>query len=300
VTRGDGPLTLRRLRLLVALADHGTVTAASRAARVTQPAFSQSLRALERHFGVPMTRRVGRRVVLTEAAQTVVGYARRVTRLVDESEAAVRDLLGLKAGSLAIGASTTPGTYLLPRLMGAFRSRFPAVELHLRIGDTREVEEWVLRGLVDFGVIGQTAEPLGLVLTPIRRDRLVLVAPRRHPLALARQVLPRDLAAHPLIVREPGSSTRETLERALAARGLSLALLFELGSTEAILRAVSAGLGPSVVSELAVAGPALRGVVVRRVAGLELERYLALAQHPDAQPSAAAEEFMRALRSGAP
>lgn len=293
---GERAVTLRRLGLMVALADHGTVTAAARAERLTQPAFSQNLRALERHFGVPLLRRSGRRVVLTEAALLVVNYARRLGRLVDEAEAAVRDLQGMRRGSLAIGASTTPGTYLLPQLMGAFKQRYPEIDLHLRIGDTREVEEWVLGGAVDFGVIGQTAAELGLVLTPVRRDRLVLVAPKGHPLSRAGAIRSSDLARYPLIVREPGSSTRETLERAMASRGLALKVLFELGSTEAILRAVSAGLGPSVVSELAVSRR-MPGIEVRRVGGLDLDRYLALAEHPDSKPSAAAAQFMRLMRS---
>lgn len=293
---GERAVTLRRLGLMVALADHGTVTAAARAERLTQPAFSQNLRALERHFGVPLLRRSGRRVVLTEAAELVVNYARRLGRLVDEAEAAVRDLQGMRRGSLAIGASTTPGTYLLPQLMGDFKERYPEIDLHLRIGDTREVEEWVLGGAVDFGVIGQTAAELGLVLTPVRRDRLVMVAPKGHPLSRARAIRSSDLSRYPLIVREPGSSTRETLERAMASRGLALKVLFELGSTEAILRAVSAGLGPSVVSELAVSRR-MPGIDVRRVGGLDLDRYLALAEHPDSKPSAAAAQFMRLMRS---
>jgi DNA-binding transcriptional LysR family regulator len=221
----------------------------------------------------------------------VVEYARRILRLVDEAEAAVGDLLGLRRGRLVLGASTTPGTYLLPQLMGAFRDRHPDAELHLRIGDTREVERWVLKGELDFGVIGETREQLGLSVTPLTRDELVLVTPRKHPLSRG----PLDgerLAGQPLIVREEGSSTRETLERALASRALALRVLFELGSTEAILSAVEAGLGASVVSSLAVADRRPPRVVVRRVTGLDLTRHLAVVVHPDARPSPLAREFL--------
>lgn len=294
------PLTLRRLELLVALAEHGTLTAAALSQGLSQPALTQNVRALERHFGVPLTTHAGRRLLLTDAAKAVVEYARRVLRLVCEAENAVRDLRKLERGRLALGASTTPGTYLLPRLMGAFRSRYPSLQLHLRIGDTREVEEWVLRGAVDFGVIGETAERLGLTVTPFTEDRLVAVGPRGHPLAARRRVDAAVLAAEPLIVREPGSSTRETLERALAARGLELKVLFELGSTEAILHAVAAGLGVSVVSELAVKEPArFRTLRVLRVAGLDLTRYLATVVHPDARLAPAAMRFMAELLASA-
>jgi len=112
---------------------------------------SQSLRALERRFGLALTMRVGRRLVLTSAAQTVVEYARRIVRLTEEAEAAARELAGVRRGRLTLGASTIPGTYLLPRLLGAFHSRHPEVSLGLRIGDTHQVAEWVRRGAVDFG-----------------------------------------------------------------------------------------------------------------------------------------------------
>lgn len=295
------PLTLRQLRLLLAFAEHGTVTAAARAERVTQPAVSQSLRALERVFGLALTARVGRRLVLTAPAQSVVDYARRIVRLAEEAQSAARELAGLRRGSLSVGASTIPGTYLLPRLLGAFRARHPEISLGLRIGDTREVAEWVRGGVVDFGVIGETREQLGLVVTPFRRDDLVVVAPASHPFARHPMLDAAALAGEPLIVREPGSSTRETLERALAASGRAVTVLFELGSTEAILQAVAAGLGPSVVSRLAVDGrPHARTVRVRHVSRLDLSRYLAIVTHPDARPSPAASLFMAQLPRSTP
>lgn len=295
-TPAPSPLTLRQLRLLLALAEHGSVTAAARAEGVTQPALSQSLRALQLRLGVPLTLRVGRRLVLTGAAQLAVDYARRIVRLTEEAEAALREVAGLKRGTLGIGASTVPGTYLLPGLLGAFRTRHPEIQLSLRIGDTREVAEWVRRGSVDFGVIGETREETGLSVTPFRRDELVLIAPQGHPLARRRSIDAEALASEPLILREPGSSTRETLERAMAAAGRAPTVLFELGSTEAILRAVAAGLGASVVSELAVAGghhP--RSLRVRRATRLDLTRHLAVVTHPDARLSPAAAVFMAQL-----
>jgi DNA-binding transcriptional LysR family regulator len=293
-----GPVTLRQLRLLLALAEHGSVTAAARAEGVTQPALSQSLRALERKFGVALAKRAGRHLVLTGAAQTAVEYARRITRLTEEAESAMREIAGLKRGALNIGASTVPGTYLLPRLLGAFRARYPEIRLGLRIGDTRQVADWVGRGTVDFGVIGETHEDVGLSITPFRRDELVVIAPPDHPLARRRTIDAAALATEPLILRESGSSTRETLERALAAAGRAPTILFELGSTEAILHAVAAGLGASVVSELAVeGGHHARRLRVRRATRLDLTRYLAVVVHPDARLSPAAALFMAQLRS---
>lgn len=205
----------------------------------------------------------------------------------------------MRRGSLTIGASTVPGTYLLPRLLGRFHARHPEIALALRIGDTREVADWVRRGVVDFGVTGETREVAGLTVTPFRRDELVVIAPAAHPLATRPALDAAALAATPLILREPGSSTRETLERALAAAGLAPTIQFELGGTEAIVEAVAAGLGASVVSELAIAGGRVpRRVRVRRATRLDLTRYLATVTHPDARPAPAVTVFMPLLVAG--
>ena len=292
-------MTLQRYRLLVALADNGGVTAAARAAGISQPALSQQLRIIERHYGFPLLMRAGRRVVLTKPARLAADYARRVVRLAEESEHAMRDLRDLEAGQLSVAATQTPGTYLVPRALADFRVRHPAVTLRFRIGGVREVERSVLTGEADVGVIGQVSEPLQAVVQPFRQDELVAVFPGSHPLAGVARLDGAALAAQPLIVREAESGTRQTLERALAAAGLAVTVQFELPSIEAILQSVAAGLGASVVSELVVAEPVLwRRMRVRRVAGVSLSRYLAVVTHPDAEPAPATREFVSHLERG--
>ena len=295
-------VTLQRLRLLVALAEARSVTAAARAAGISQPAFSQNLRAIERHYGFPLLMRSGRRVVLTQPARRVVDYARRILRLVGESEQAARDMVELKTGSLVVAGSETSATYVLPRALAEFRARHADIALRLRMGDVRAIERWVLAGEADLGVIGEVPQSLEVVVTPFGRDELVVVAAPTHPLASVARLDGETLAACPLIVRERGSSSRETLERGMSRAGLALQVLFELESTEAILQAVAAGLGAAVVPVLAVAEPSLgRRIRTRRIAGLNLARYLAVVTHPDAEPGPAAREFIALLaRGGAP
>jgi DNA-binding transcriptional LysR family regulator len=296
----SGAMTLQRYRLLVALADAGSVTAAARGAGISQPALSQQLRLIERHYGFPLLVRAGRRVVLTRAARQAVDYARRIVRLAEESERAAREVVELEAGRLTVGATATVGTYVVPAALAEFSRRFPRVDVQLRLGALSEVERWVLRGDVDLGVVGQGAGRAEATVTPFRRDELVAVAAPGHPLATVARLDGAALAAHPLIVREPGSGTRRTLERALAGAGLSLTVLFELPSTEAILHSVAAGLGASVVSGLAAGeGPLGLRLRVRRVAGLDLSRYLAVMKAPDVEPGPAAREFVALLERGA-
>jgi DNA-binding transcriptional LysR family regulator len=246
--------------------------------------------------------RSGRRVVLTQPARRVVDYARRILRLVGESEQAARDLVELKAGSLAVAGDATAASYLLPQALAEFGASHEAIGLRLRMGDVRAIERWVLTGEADLGIIGEVPQALDVVVTPFDRDELVVVAAPTHPLGSAARLDGETLAAHPLIVRERGSSTRETLERGMSRAGLALQVAFELESTDAILHMVAAGLGASVVSSLAVAEPSPgRRIRARRVAGLNLARYLAVVTHPDAEPGPAAREFIGLLaRGGAP
>lgn len=294
-------MSLQRYRLLAALADAGSVTAAARASGVSQPAFSQQLRVIERHYGFPLLMRTGRRAVLSGAARPVVDYARRIVRLAEESERAARGLMELDAGRLSVGATTTVGTYLVPRVLAEFRRRYPGLELQLRLGALADVQGWVARGDVDVGVVGHGSrgERADAGVTPFMRDELVAVCAPAYPLATVARLDGAALAAHALIVREPASGTRRTVERALTRAGLVLRVLFELPSTEAILQAAAVGLGPAVVSGLAVAerplGLRLR---VRRVVGLDLARYLAVVRNPDLDPGPAAREFISLLERG--
>ena len=297
---GSAPLSLRRLRLLLALAENGSVTAAAKAIGVSQPALSQQLRLIERHYGFPLLMRTGRRVVLTQPARVVVDYARRIVRLAGESEDAVRQLLALDAGRLSVAATPTPGAYLLPRLLAAFWARHRGVRLLLEVGSVRRVERMVLGGRADLGVIGEVPDGLEVAVAPFRRDELVAVMAGTHPLAAAARLDGEALAAHPLIVRERGSGTRQTLERALGRAGLRLNVLFELRASDAFVQAAAAGLGAAVVSALAVDQPALGlRLRVRRVAGLDLTRYLAVVTHPDAVPGPAVRECVSYRARGA-
>lgn len=256
-------LTLHRLELFLAVLDAGGVARAAAARHISQPAVSEHLRGLEAHFGVALLERHGRGVRPTAAARLLEPYARQALGLLQSAERAAADLRGLGAGALTLGASTTPGTYLLPAALGRFHAAYPAVALSLRIGDTREIERWVAAGEVELGVIGEAPLLAGLVAEPWVQDELVVIVSRRHPLARRRSVAAAALAAEPYIAREEGSSTRGVAERYLAERGLVLMPAMELGSTEAIREAVAAGLGVAVVSRHAVRARDPRVVAVR-------------------------------------
>ena len=245
-------LTLHRLELFLAVLDSGGVARAAEARRLSQPAVSEHVRGLEAFFGVRLFERAGRGVQPTAAARLIEPFARQALGLLASAERAAVELKGVRTGSVAVGASTTPGTFLLPAILGRFHTAYPGVALTLRIGDTREIEQWVAAGAVELGVIGEAPIRAGLSAEPWVKDELVAIVARRHPLARRRGISAAALAGEPYISRGEGSSTRGVVDRFFADLGVTLRPVMELGSTEAVREAVAAGLGISVVSRHAV------------------------------------------------
>jgi DNA-binding transcriptional LysR family regulator len=287
-------VTLHRLELFLAVLETGGVAKAARARRISQPAVSEHLRGLEEYFGVALLERHGRGVRPTAAARLLEPYVRQALQAVRQAERTAHELTDVQAGSLVLGASSTPGTYVLPGLLGRFRARHPGVALTLRIENSRTIERWVAEGEVDLGVIGEFPLREGLTATPWIEDRLVLIVPRGHRLASRRAVRPAQLAGEALIVREEGSSTQRVAERYLAEGGTSLAATMALGSTEAIREAVAAGLGVALISRLTVPNHDRR---IRSVelAGAPWRRHLLVIERQATPLSPAARRFRELL-----
>jgi len=287
-------LTLHRLRLFLAVLDSGGVARAAQARHLSQPAVSEHLRGLEAFFGVRLFERAGRGVRPTAAAHVIEPFVRQALGLVASAEQAAIELQGLRAGFVAVGASTTPGTYLLPEVLGRFHSAHPQIALTLRIGDSRQVEDWVAAGAVELGVVGAAPLRVGLSAERWVKDELVAIVARRHKLARRRTLQAGALAGEPYISREEGSSTRAVAERVFAGSGVTLRPVMELGSTEAVREAVAAGLGVSVVSRHAVR-PRDPRVVAIRLQGREWVRDLLVIRRQGAPLSPAAARLRQML-----
>jgi DNA-binding transcriptional LysR family regulator len=260
-------MTLRQLEVFLAIARVRSYRRAAEALHTSQPALSQHVRELERELGVRLFDRLSRGVALTEAGQLLEERAKRVFATLSDAREVLGELQGLQRGSLLVGASTTPGIYVLPAVIGEFRRRYPGIELRLRIANSRVIEEAIRAHEVDLGVVGghglapgEECLAAGLV------DELVLIVSPRHRWARRRTVVPADLAGEPLLVREEGSATRRVTERALERAGIRWRASMELDHTEAIKQAVMAGLGVAFVSVHAVRGE----VSSRRLAAVRL------------------------------
>ncbi len=251
-------------------AERSSFTAAARALGLTQAAVSQRVQALERELGVPLFRRVGGRVELTDAGRRLHEYARRIHDLHRQAREEVTGRETPVAGELAIAASSVPGDYLLPALLAAFGPLHPQVRVRAAVSDSAGVIGQLERGAVSVGLVGRKADAPHLEYRHLADDRMVLVVPRDHALARKKSVAVDRLAAHPLVLREAGSGLRHSFEAALARAGRSLADLrvaLELGSNEAIGEAVLRGVGVAVLSTLAVR----KEVAAGRLVALEID-----------------------------
>jgi molybdate transport repressor ModE-like protein len=248
-----------RLRLLVELERQGSVSAAARAVGIGQPSASEHLRLLEAAAGQRLVERNGRGSRLTEAGRVLASHASQALATLAAGEEELHALAGLETGTIHIGASTTPGVYILPETLGCFRRDHPNVSIEVEIASTGEIVERLLAGRIHLALVGDTTADERIELEPLLSDEIVGIA-KPGLLARARgRVRPESLTAHTLLVREARSSTRQVADRALRAAGVQPARVWELDSSEAIKRAAREGLGVAFLSLYAIAEEVERG-----------------------------------------
>ena len=273
-------LNLHLVRLFVAVVDEQSFTRAAATLYISQPAVSRSVQELERQVGLALLDRAHGQITLTEAGTVLYQQAQHIFAAERVADREFEQMRGLQSGRLAIGASTTPGIYLLPPLLAAYQHRFPAIQLFLDIGTTPEILSRLQTTALDVAFVeGPVATNDALVATPWRDDRLVVIASPAHVLA-GQHAIPLDrLLAEPCICREPGSGTRAIIDAHLHALGKQLTIGMEVGSTEAMKQLVSAGLGIAITSESAiVAEKAAQHLVVLHVPQWHVRRQLTRVQ----------------------
>lgn len=272
------------LELLVGVDDHGSLSAAARNAGVAQPNASRMMKQLEHGFGSPLLERRPSGATLTAHGRVLAHWARRVLDSATQLREVAAGLQSAHAAELTVGASMTVAEHLMPRWLGSFRDQHPEVSLHLQVHNSARVFEQVAAGDYDVGFVEAPAIPAGLHSVTVAKDRLVVVVSRSHPWARRRRPLTiSELAGTPLLVREPGSGTRTTLELALHQYE-PVPPLLELGSSAAIKTSVLGGIGPAVLSTLAVADQVHSGELrAVRIDGLDLSRSLRAVWRPPRQ-----------------
>ena len=297
-------MDFRRLEVFAKVAELRSFSRAAEALGLTQPTVSEHVRALEDELGAPLLDRLGRGAAPTRAGSLLLGYARRMLALSREARQALDQFQGRLSGELVVGGSTIPGEYLLPAMIGRFKTLYPDISVCLLIGSSRQVTEWIEDGRAEVGVVGARPSPKSLVARELQADELVLVVPPAHAWAGKTEVMLAELKAEPLLVRERGSGSREALERALAEVNAALSgfrIAGEIGSTQAIKQAVRAGVGLALVSKRAVEDECRANLLhCLKVKDLRVSRAFYLVTHRDRSRSPLAQAFVELVESDTP
>jgi DNA-binding transcriptional LysR family regulator len=265
----------RRLQVFHTVARLLSFTKAAETLHMTQPAVTFQVRQLEEYFNTRLFDRTHNRISLTEAGGKVYQYADRIFELYAEMENTVREMTGEISGSLTIGASTTIAEYMLPALLGDFRSQYPDVSIHLKVSNTEGIVSMVESNAIDLGVVEAPVSNKNLVVDRCRNDRLVGIVPQGHELSDRTTIAIDELLDYPFICREEGSGTREVINEYICSNDdcqQTMKIAMELGSPEAVKGAVEAGMGISIVSNATIQKELRLGTLVALQLDPPLER----------------------------
>lgn len=243
-------MTLRHMKIFVAVFQNGGITKAAQSLHLAQPSVSSAIRELEDYYGTRLFERIGRHIFPTEVGKELYGYALHIVSLFEEMEKKIRNWDNI--GTLRVGTSVTIGTYILPTLIRKSQENFPDLTIEAFIHNSEKIERSILDNSIDIGLIETRPGHPDIVYEPFMEDSLVAIAAPSHPLASEKNVLLSRLAQFPLLLREKGSAGREVLDACFSLEQITVHPLWESASTQAIIRGVAEGLGVAVLPYLLV------------------------------------------------
>ncbi|MBI4698552.1 MAG: LysR family transcriptional regulator [Nitrospirae bacterium] len=243
-----------KLRVFCTVAETKSFSKASEMIRLTQPAVSLQIQALEEIYGAKLFNRSGCIITLTPAGELLYKYAKEINALYTSVEKEMGEVTGVVKGVVTIGASSTIGNYVMPHVISEFRKKFPKVTIHLVIGNTKTVVEYLNAASIDIALVEGDVKKQKLLAEKLIPDEMVLIMSPHHPWAKRANVSVFDVAKEPFIFREEGSGSRQIIEKYFIKHGISpqnIKIAFIMGSTESIKSAVEEGLGVAIVSKWA-------------------------------------------------
>jgi DNA-binding transcriptional LysR family regulator len=272
---------LRQLEIFLKVVELGSFSKAGEAVHLAQASVSERIATLENMVGAKLLDRMGRTVAPTKAGELLYRHGLRLLELKEKASLEMQDFLGVKQGEIHIGASTIPGEYILPEVIGRFAKEYPLIRVVLTVADSEEIEFRVLQGDFEFGIIGRRSSTKKLLSHELWEDDLVLVVPSRHRWASKKEVAAHELADEPFLSREVGSGTLSNLEDYLQHAGVkgigSLRVIARLGTSTAVKEGVKAGAGVSILSSRAVETELKAGVLTSlKIKGLPMSRHFYL------------------------
>ena len=293
---------LRQLEIFRKVVELESFSKAAEVVFLAQASVSERIANLENMLGLKLLDRLGRRVVPTKAGELLYKHALNLLEMKRIACAEMEDFLGIRRGEIRIGGSTIPGEYILPRVLGLFGRKNSQITVTLVIADSAEIENRVLEGQLELGVIGRKTSQRSLATSPLWQDELVIAVPSGHRWAKREEVSLEELTQEPFILRESGSGTLKTLDDYLRAAGLegigSLRIIARLGTSTAVKEGIKAGLGVSILSSLAMNTEFETGLLKQlKVRGLRMTRSFYLIRDKCRTPSPLCKAFIDFLIS---
>ncbi|RPJ20802.1 MAG: LysR family transcriptional regulator, partial [Desulfobacteraceae bacterium] len=272
---------LRQLEIFLKVVELGSFSKAGEAVHLAQASVSERIATLESMVGAKLLDRMGRAVAPTKAGELLCQHAQRLLEIKKTACLEMQDFLGVKQGEIHIGASTIPGEYILPAVIGGFAKQYPLIRVVLTVADSEQIETRVLDGDFEFGIIGRRSPTRKLFSHELWEDNLVLVVPSKHRWATKKEVTAQELADEPFISREMGSGTLSSLEEYLQRAGVkgtrSLRVIAHLGTSTSVKEGVKSGAGVSILSSRAVDTELKAGVLKSlRIKDLPMSRHFYL------------------------
>jgi DNA-binding transcriptional LysR family regulator len=294
-------LDLHKLEIFYWVAEHKSFSQAAELLSIRQPTVSAHVQELEKALGGKLLYRIPGKVSLTPLGQMLAERAKNLLAFKRETVAAVEQFHGTLSGELWVGGSSIPGEYLLPKQLGEFSKKYPRVKPILRIGDSAGIVADLLEGKIEIGFVGFRGHDGRLHFERIWDDEMVLAVPKGHPWSRRKTIEVADLRSEKFISREHGSGTLDSIRQLLTKRRETpkdfLNISMELGSTEAVKRAVMAGFGYSILSRMSIRQELEEGTLVEvPIRGLKMVRdfYEVFHRHRPLHPIAQAfREFLK-------
>jgi DNA-binding transcriptional LysR family regulator len=261
-------MDLRQLEIVRMVADTGSFTAASRRLHVSQSAVSRQVLLLEEELGEPLFLRLGRRVRLTHAGESLLQLSRRVLADIRDTTSAIVDHQQTLRGTVQLGGGMTVCLHVFPALLKEFRRKHPEVEVKLTTGGTPFLLERLRAGAVDMALLTLPVEGADLVSVPVMREELLLAMHPSHPLARTRRITAADLDGQPFVLFERGSSTRRVVDEMFTREQVNPRIVMETENVEILKALVLIGMGITIIPYQAVT----REVQAGRLRCVRIER----------------------------
>lgn len=289
------PLSLRQLQVFESVARHMNHSRAAAELFLSQPAVSMQIKQAEQTIGMPLFEQVGKKLFLTEAGREMLHYSRSVVVLLQEMETVFDEMKGLEHGHLNIAVVST-ANYFMPQLLAKFIQSHPKIKVSLSVANRDAVLKQLAENVADLAIMGQPPDGTEMVADPFLENPLVVIASPTHPLAIVKNIQPRQLAKETFLLREQGSGTRGVVERFFTSHKLSLPTHMAMDTNEAIKQSVQAGMGIGIISSHGIELELeTKRLVVLDVDHFPIVRHWYIVHRKDKRASVAAQEFAQFL-----